>query len=91
MKQFRIISIWLPPMSGPEFMGFVSVVPREKKDGTFRCSIKKYYFLKKAINQRLFNCLLDQLSSKGPFVDELSLVCNKAQLSTTFQAIGWKI
>ena len=56
-------------MSGPEFVGFVSVVPREKKDGTFRCSIKKYYFLKKAISQRLFNCLLDQLSSKGPFVD----------------------
>lgn len=68
-------------MSGPEFMGFVSVVPREKKDGTFRCSIKKYYFLKQVINQRLFNSLLDQLSSKGSYIDELSLVCSKAQLT----------
>jgi hypothetical protein len=52
-------------MNSPELIGFVSIVRREKKDGTFRCNLKKYYFLKKAMSQRLFNCLLDQLSSKG--------------------------
>ena len=58
----KIVSIWLPPRSYPQFYGIIVPSVAITKNFGVRCRIKKYILFRQSINVRLFEALIAYLS-----------------------------
>jgi hypothetical protein len=58
----RLMSIWLPPKSYPQFYGIIMPAVTVTKTSAVRCRLRKYILFKQAISSRLFEGILEYLS-----------------------------
>ena len=55
----KLVIIWLPPASYPHFNG---VFTYSIGKSLTVCKLKKYFFFRRSLNDRLFNAMLEHLS-----------------------------
>ena len=87
------MTIWLPPKSYPQFYGLI--VPSltiNKTSEIVRCRIKKYVLFKQSLSARLFEAILDYLSSIFEmYIEKFELIVSREDYRSYFEKIGCKI
>jgi hypothetical protein len=66
----------MPSSTDPELMGLMSILVRQKEDGANLCLIKKYWWMRRPLGRRVFNCVLDWLCRQYGLTDELTLLAS---------------
>lgn len=88
----NLITIWLPPKSYPQFYGLLVPSLATTGKSELRCRIKKYILFKQSLSSRLFEAILDYLSSVHEiYIDRIEMIVNRQDYRSYFQQIGFKI
>lgn len=83
----KLVIIWLPPASYPHFNG---VFTYSIGKSLTVCKLKKYFFFRRSLNDRLFNAMLEHLSHvENCYIESLQLLTCKQDFVKIFEPVGW--